>query len=176
MACAQVVPSARSGRNNLQIGASFELAAPDYGMHTLKGLGFYSTLDFTHHFGLEAEFHQLNDPGGESHIYERTYEVGPRYTFHFGPLEPYGKLMFGRGVFNFPASPQHPTAGPVANLAYNMWAGGFGTEYRIRPLINIRVDYELQQWVGFPPNGLSPRVFSAGVAYHFHNSNSPHGQ
>jgi hypothetical protein len=87
---------------------------------------------------------------------------------HFGRLAPYTKFMVGRGVFNFPPSPNNPAAGPAANLAYNIWAAGFGADYRLRPSINIRADYEFQRWGGFPPDGLSPRAFSFGVAYHFH--------
>jgi hypothetical protein len=164
---AQTPPTA-SRLGNLQIGATFNLASPDYSDQTFKGFGFYSTFDFRRHLGIEAEFHQLNDPNPAEGIYERTYEIGPRYVMHFGPFSPYAKLMVGRGVFNFPPSPSDPSGGPAANLAFNMWAVGFGADYRVRPSFNIRADYELQQWPSFPPNGLAPRVFSVGVAYHFH--------
>ena len=152
---------------NLQAGATFNLANSDYVPSTLKGFGFYSTFDFKYHFGVEAEFHQLNDPNSAQPIYERTYEVGPRYVMHFGRLAPYAKFMVGRGVFNFPPSPSDPAGGPVANLAYNIWAVGVGADYKLRPSINLRVDYESQRWIGFPPNGLTPEVFGIGVAYHF---------
>lgn len=165
---AQVEPAARGRSVNLQFGSTLNLANPDYGSDTLKGFGFYVTSDFARHLGIEAEFHQLDDPGGKNGIYERTFEAGPRYVWHFGRLDPYAKGMFGRGIFNFPRSPQNPSAGSVANLAYNMWAAGFGADYRVKPSVNFRVDYELQQWIGFPPNGLSPRVLGVGVAYHFH--------
>ena len=166
--CAQVVPPARGRSINLQLGATFNAASPDYGPDSLKGFGFYSTVDFAHHLGAEAEFHQLDDTGGKEGIYERSYEIGPRYVWHFRRLAPYAKFMYGRGIFNFPPSAQNPAAGPVANLAYNMWAAGFGADYRVRSSINFRVDCEFQQWPGFPPDGLSPRVFGFGVAYHFH--------
>lgn len=164
---AQAVPAATRPLD-LQVGASFDVAHSDYGSRTLNGFGFYSTLNFGFPVGIEAEFHQLNDPGSKQGIYERTYEIGPRYAFHFGRFSPYAKLMVGRGVFNFPPDPRHPANGSVANLAYNMWAGGFGADYRIRPSINLRLDYELQRWSDFPPDGLSPRILSFGVAYHFH--------
>jgi hypothetical protein len=165
---AQASPTA-SRAGDLQIGASFNLASPDYrNTRALKGFGFYGTFDFKSHFGVDAEFHQLNDPDSKEGVYERSYEIGPRYVLHFGPLAPYAKFMVGRGVFNFPPAPDAPNGGPAANLAFNMWAGGFGVDYSIRPSINIRGDYELQQWSGFPPNGLSPKVFSIGVAYRFH--------
>jgi hypothetical protein len=163
----QVTPAA-SRPIDLQLGATFNLGSSDYTAPILRGFGFYTTLDFRRHFGIEGEFHQLDDPNAAQGIYERTYEVGPRYVRHYGPLAPYAKFMIGRGVFNFPPSPGNPAGGSVANLAYNMWAGGLGADYRIRPSIKLRVEYEFQRWGSFPPNGLSPRVFSLGVAYHFH--------
>lgn len=167
MLLGQARPSAtRAG--DLQVGALFNLAAPDYGSRMLRGIGAYTTFDFRPHWGIEGTFHQLNDPLGEQGIYERTFEVGPRYVLRLGPLSPYAKLMIGRGVFQFPPDPRHPENGSVANLAYNIWAGGFGTDYSLRSSINLRVDYELQRWSGYPPHGLSPQVFSIGIAYHFH--------
>lgn len=165
---AQVQPSATRGGSDLQAGFTFDLGHADYGSNTLRGFGFYLTDDFRPHLGVELNFHQLYDSNSKTAIYERTYEVGPRYSLKFGPLRPYAKLMIGRGVFQFPPDPLHPKNGPVANLAYTMWSGGFGADYRVKPSMNIRVDYELQRWSGFPPNGLSPRVLSLGVAYHFH--------
>jgi hypothetical protein len=163
----QVTPAA-TRPIDLQAGTTFNLGSSDYAAPILRGFGFYTTVDFTRHFGIEAEFHQLDDPNAAQGVYERTYEVGPRYVLHYGRLAPYAKFMIGRGVFNFPPPPGDPTGGPAANLAYNMWAGGLGADYRIRPSIKLRVDYEFQRWAGFPPNGLSPGVFSLGVAYHFH--------
>lgn len=164
---AQVAPAATKG-GDLQVGATFDLAHPDYGANTLRGFGLYFTDDFRPHWGIEAEFHQLYDPNAKVGIYEKTYEVGPRYSLRFGPLQPYAKFMVGRGVFQFPPDPLHPTNGPSANLAYTMFAGGLGADYPLKPKINLRVDYEVQRWNSFPPNGLTPRVFSVGVAYHFH--------
>ena len=69
----------------------------------------------------------------------------------------------GRGVFNFTVDTV-----TVANLAYNMIAIGGGTDYSLTRSINLRGDFEYQKWFSFPPNGLSPTVFSFGGAYHFH--------
>ena len=162
---AQVKPAAIRG-SDIQIGAEFNLASPDYGPDRLRGFGFYFTDDFRPHWGFEANFHQLNDPNSKVNIFERTYEIGPRYSFHFGPFRPYAKMMAGRGVFQFPPDPLHPANGPVANLAYTIFSGGFGADYKLKPHINLRADYELQRWSAFPPNGLSPHVFSVGIAFH----------
>lgn len=164
---AQVQPSAKK-LADVQVGASFDVGSPDYGRSDLYGIGVYTTFDFRSHLGVEGEFHQLDDPDSGLSIYERTYEVGPRYFWRLGRFEPYAKVLAGRGIFNFPPDPQHPHNGPSANLGYTLWAEGFGTDYHLRPSVNLRVDYEFQQWPGFPPNGLTPRIFSIGIAYHFH--------
>ena len=71
--------------------------------------------------------------------------------------------MYGRGVFNFT---QNGTT--TANLAYNMFVGGVGLDYKIIPSLNARADFEYQDWLSFPPNGLTPNVLTIGLAYHFH--------
>jgi hypothetical protein len=165
-AIAQVKPSATRA-NTIQVGVDFNLAHSDYDQDKLYGVGLYMDKNFTPHWGVEAEFHQLDGTGSKINIYERSYEIGPRYALQLGRFRPYIKGMFGRGVFQFPADPRFPQNGSVANLAFNMWAGGFGTDYRLKTHINLRADYELQRWSSFPPDGLSPRVLSFGVAYRF---------
>jgi opacity protein-like surface antigen len=166
---AQAIPTASAG-GELQIGAMFNLANTDYRPEDFKGYGFYTTFDFRYHLGIEGEFHQLNDPDATEGIYERTYEIGPRYVLHYGRFNPYAKILYGRGIFNYPneigAGGTAPT--PTANLAYNLFAGGIGVDYRVIPAMNVRVDYEFQQWTGFPPNGLSPKILAIGAAYRFH--------
>ncbi len=163
----QIAPAA-TRPVNVQAGASINLFGSDYSSRTLYGAGAYATADFTPHIGAELSFHRSFDVGAAHGITETTYEIGPRYVFHFNRFAPYAKLLVGRGVFQFPPDPQHPGSGPVANLAFNIWTPGFGTDVELRPHLNFRADYELQQWNGFPPHGLSPRVFNFGFAYHFH--------
>jgi hypothetical protein len=79
---AQVTPAATRPLD-LQVGAAFDLGSSDYTAPLLRGFGFYTTLDFRRHFGVEGEFHQLDDPNSAQSIYERTYEVGPRYVLHY---------------------------------------------------------------------------------------------
>jgi hypothetical protein len=164
---AQALPTA-SADGELQIGAMFNFGNSDYRPQKFKGYGFYTTFDFRNHLGIEGEFHQLNDPDAVDGVYERTYEIGPRYVLHYGRYHPYAKLMYGRGVFNYPPVFGDPKIGPAANLAYNLGAIGGGVDYRVLPGMNVRVDYEYQRWIGFPPNGLSPWIAGVGVAYRFH--------
>lgn len=155
---AQATTATASRAADLQLGGGYSLASPDYGPR-INGFSLYGTYDFRPHLGVEFNFHQINSRSGNS-IYERTYEIGPRYVVHLNNgLNPYVRLMYGRGVFNFPAN--------VANLAYNIGAIGGGVDYDIHPHLRLRGDYDYQRWFSFPPHGLTPNVVTLGVAYHF---------
>jgi len=147
---------------DLQIGGGYTSANSDYLANRIRGLAFYADFDFYKNFGVEAEFHQASDPN-PTKLYERTYEVGGRYARHYGRFAPYGKLLVGRGVFNF--------IDDEANLAYNMGAVGGGVDVSVHPRINVRADFEYQVWSSFPPNGLTPSLVTIGVAYHFPSGN-----
>jgi hypothetical protein len=143
---------------DLQVGVGFVYDSSDYNTTSLKGFAAYTTLDLSSHLGGEFVIHQANSSTGDS-LYQRSYEIGPRYFRHYGIFAPYVKAMYGRGVFNFPNN--------VANLAYNMFAFGAGVDVRVLPYLNVRADYEYQDWLSFPPTGLKPQVYTIGVAYHF---------
>lgn len=157
MLSAQAVSTARR-RADLQVGVGGVGASSDYNPNKFKGFALYTTLDLTNHYGGEFVFHQANSSEGDQ-VYERTYEIGPRYHRDYGRFSPYIKAMYGRGVFNFPNN--------VANLAYNLFAGGAGVDVHILRFLNVRADYEYQTWLSFPPSGLTPQVVTIGVAYHF---------
>ncbi len=143
---------------DLQVGGGVVVDFSDYNPTALRGGAIYSTLDVTNHLGGEVVFHQANSRGGDQ-VYERTYELGPRYHRTYGIFSPYAKAMYGRGVFNFPSG--------IANLAYNLFAVGAGVDVRVRSYLNVRFDYEYQSWRSFPPQGLTPQILTVGVAYHF---------
>jgi Outer membrane protein beta-barrel domain len=165
---AQAIPTASSA-GDLQIGAMYNYANTDYRPNKFNGYGFYATFDFKYHIGIEGEFHQINDSDPKDDIFERTYEIGPRYVLHHGRYNPYAKLMFGRGVFQYPLMVDNEgNLTHTAQLAYNIGAIGAGLDYRVLPGLNARVEYEYQQWFSFPPHGLTPQMLSVGVAYRFH--------
>jgi len=149
---------------DLQIGAGYSSADADYQYVTnrIAGLSCYADFDFMEHFGVEADFHQLNDPN--SAVYQRSYELGGRYIRHYSVagmwLHPYVKLQGGRGILNFPK---------YANLGYNMIAGGAGVDFAVHPRINVRAEFEYQDWLSAPGAGLNmtPSIISIGVAYRF---------
>lgn len=148
-------------RADLQIGGGYSLGHPDYSPQTLMGVTGYAVYDFTPHFGISLDFHQVNTHG-DNHIfdiYERTYEVGPRYVRHYGRFHPYARASYGRGVFNFPDD--------RANLAYNIVAGAAGVDIRVQRHVNVRAEFESQYWMKFLDRGLQPDIVTIGAAYHF---------
>lgn len=155
---AQAAPTAaRAG--DLKIGGGFSTAASDYG-DRYNGGAAYIDFDFLQNIGVEGEFHFVKDP---SDLYEKTYEVGGRYFRTYGKFVPYAKVMYGRGVFNFP-----PLAdGFRANLAYNLAAGGIGVDYKVKHYLYVRADWEYQHWFGFQNSSLSPSILTIGAAYRF---------
>jgi len=70
-------------------------------------------------------------------------------------------VMYGRGVYNFPQG--------RANIAYDIYTFGGGADLAVKRSINVRLDYEYQNWAGFPLGTLHPSVVTIGVAYHFHD-------
>jgi opacity protein-like surface antigen len=154
---AQANPTA-SRAGDLQIGIGYTIAKPDYGQQNFHGFTVYADFDLRSHLGIEAEFHQVSTPSSNQ-SYQRTYEVGGRYFRAYGPLIPYVKVMIGRGDFNYPFG--------ATDLAYNLYAGGIGADYRLRPSLNLRAEYEMQRWSGFSNTGLNPQLVTFGLAYHF---------
>jgi opacity protein-like surface antigen len=146
---------------DLQLGGGFVFAQSNYNFDPIKltGGSFYTTFDKRNWWGGEFDFRH-NISTSDSTVYERTYEIGPRVFVHRGPLVPYAKVMFGRGVYNFRNN--------IANVAYNIYTFGGGADYQLTRSINLRGDYEYQTWMGFPIQNLHPSVITIGVAYHFH--------
>jgi hypothetical protein len=155
---------------DLQVGGVFSLANPGiasdatvrYGQMNFKGGGLYSTFDPTNHVGMEVSVGQVFGIEG---VHERTYQIGPRFYMTHDRFQPYAKVLFGRGVFNFPNN--------MANEGFTIGALGGGLDYRFGYSVHFRADYEYQRWFGFGgkvdyfPGQLSPGVLSFGAAYHF---------
>lgn len=146
---------------DLQIGAGFIFAKSNYNFTPINLFGgsLYTTFDIRNHWGGEFNFRHTR-ASSDSTVYERTYEIGPRIFIARGPLIPYAKVLYGRGVYNFHNN--------IANIAFNMYTFGGGADFQLRRSINLRADYEYQTWIGFPITNLHPSVITIGVAYHFH--------
>jgi opacity protein-like surface antigen len=162
-----------SRAGDILVGGGYSTAASDYGVR-FNGFNIYGDFDFLSHFGVEAKFNYVKAPS-PSILSEKTYEIGARYFRTYRRLVPYGKIMVGRGVFNYPACFGPPADQNVAcaNLAYNEVSAGIGTDVKVRPWLYVRADYEFQHWFSFrgtptsTPDSLAPKVFSIGAAYHF---------
>jgi len=156
---AQSSPTA-SRAGDLQFGGGFTLGNSDYNFNnvSLNGGAFYITFDTRNHWGYEAGFRQVK-PSSDASVYERTYEAGPRFYLTKGRFAPYAKVLYGRGDYNF--------SGNVANIAYNLYTFGGGTDFYLSPGLNLRADYEYQNWLGFPIATLHPGLITIGVAFHF---------
>jgi opacity protein-like surface antigen len=155
---AQAIPAA-SRVGDLKIGGGFSSAASDYGQRFNGGAAYFD-FDFLPAVGLTGEFHFVDGTGG---LYEKTYEVGGRYFQTYGPFVPYAKILYGRGVFNFPPFPD----GFQANYAYNLAAIGGGADYKVTPYLYVRADWEYQKWFSFQGSSLTPNMVTLGAAYHF---------
>ena len=146
---------------DLQVGGGFVFSTSDYNftpIHLIGGAA-YTTFDWRSHYGAEFDFRH-NRSSADTTVYERTYEIGPRAYLTRGAFEPYAKVLFGRGVYNFHNG--------IANVAYNMYTFGGGADFHVRRSLNVRADYEYQNWMSFPLGTLHPNVITIGVAYHFH--------
>jgi hypothetical protein len=144
---------------DLKIGGGFSTANSDY-YNRFNGAGAYVDFDFFPHIGVTGAFHYVK---GTNDLYEKTYEVGGRYFRTYRKFVPYAKVMYGRGVFNFPPLGD----GFRANLAYNLVAGGVGVDYKVKPWLYARGDFEYQSWIGFQNSSLSPSILTIGGAYRF---------
>jgi hypothetical protein len=167
---AQAIPTT-SRVGDLQIGGGYNIVSPDSTPSRFSGGGIYADFNFTRHLGIEAEFHFSRDTTGTGQ-YEKTYEIGGRYSRAYGRFTPYAKLLGGRGVYNFTIPVQTSPTAPItyieiANLAYNLAALGIGVDYRILPHLNARADGEYQRWFSYQDSTLSPALLTLGAAYHF---------
>jgi len=146
------------------LGAGVSFVLPDYNPGTIEGYSVYGNYDFTAHFGIEGAIHgaTLITP---TDIAESSYLLGPRYVFHRKRLHPYGKVLFGLGVFTFEPVPGNPTA---RTSTHRMYALGGGLDFTYKRHVNIRViDLEYQRWPGFGAGGLTPIAITVGAAYSF---------
>ena len=153
----QALPTA-SRTADVQIGAGYSIARPDYVQQTFPGFAAYADFDFRPHIGIEGEFHQVYSTNGDQ-SYERTYAIGGRYFRTYGALVPYVKAMVGRGDFNYPFG--------QTELGYNLFAAGVGSDFKLGPWLRVRGEYEFQKWSSFPNGGFTPQIVTIGAAYHF---------
>ena len=141
----------------ISVGAGGSHLNTDYAPEATYGPSLFVDVDFLRHLGVEAEGH-LGGVISPDDIGENSYLAGPRAFLRRNRFTGYGKLMLGRGIIT----------NQLYNLSssYNIYAYGGGLEYRAARRITVRaIDFEMQKWSAFPPNGLSPLVITVGASY-----------
>ena len=183
LARAQALPTA-SGMGRTQVGAAFSYAIPSfwttqqtnsdpqYAFQAIAGVSGYGDYDFMPHFGVEGDFHCLCLHTSLDRA-ELTYLVGPRVMLPYGRFVVYGKALAGiRDLYIQEQQDNYilnsnvlvPVPGGTS-IGYSI---GGGLDIIYNPKIVIRaIDYESQSWPGYNTNGISPSVFTFGVAYRF---------
>jgi hypothetical protein len=170
-AVAPVVPQ----RIHISAGGYFSFGQTDYGQLHEYGPGLYGDFDYrvwgNVEVGIEGEvrfLHFIANPStcGKgtcgAGISESNLLAGPRLTYEIGrKWRPYVKFLAGGSRFHYPNFISNQT------YDYTTYAGGGGLDYLWTRHITVRpADFEYQHW-DFPPTGLTPWVYSAGVAYRF---------
>ncbi|MHB8301598.1 MAG: outer membrane beta-barrel protein [Acidobacteriaceae bacterium] len=159
----------------IAVGGYFSFGGTDYGQNLgfsnrahpdAYGPGFYGDFDYRVWGGLgvgiegEARFLDFGTPGPG--IFEQNFLIGPRATYTLGRRwEPYVKFLAGGSRFHYPTF--------ISNKVYDYttYAGGGGLDVHLDRHWTVRpADFEYQHW-DFPPTGLTPWVYSAGVSYRF---------
>jgi hypothetical protein len=163
------------GIGRTQVGAAFSYAVPDfwtqqynsdpqYAYQSIGGVTGYGDYDFTRHFGLEGDFHCLCLITSLDRA-ELTYLLGPRVILPYRRFYLYGKALGGiRDLF---IQEQQDNIGVPSgtNIGYSI-GGGLDIFYNQKIVIRA-IDYETQSWPGYASSGISPSVFTFGVAYRF---------
>jgi len=177
---AQAVAPVTSKRATVTAGGYFSFGGSDYGQNlsgpnanrthpNIYGPGLYA--DFNYRVwrnigvGVEGEarfldyYHSPQDHLGAG-TKEQNFLAGPRVTYELGRRWlPYAKFLAGGSRFHYPTF--------ISNKwwDYTTYAVGAGIDFRWTRHITIRPgDFEYQHW-DFPPTGLTPWVYSAGVSY-----------
>jgi hypothetical protein len=171
---AQVVPSAYKQRITVNVGVLGSAFQPDNagalvaqtGPKRLYGPGAYVDLKLTRWVQFEAEARWLRmNPYAD--IREDNYLIGPRLPIEklrFWRATPYAKVLIGMSRMNFYLDGAY---GHYADIAY-----GGGVDIKLSRKITLRaIDFEYQQWLGWPNitgvqnTTLSPYGGSVGVSY-----------
>ena len=168
---AQVEQARIGGIPPVNLGLTFSSFNSDYSLKRLEGLGAFVNVMPLHYgsfnIGLEGQLKDM-DFNQTSHLHERSMGVGPTFSLHhtyFG-LRPYARVMYGLGNFYYPYS--SATRPSFYTDSFGIWILGGGAEYRIHDRLNVRVDYEYQDWTHFRgAKALTPDGISVGVSYRF---------
>lgn len=170
----QAVAPVTTKRATFSAGGYFSFGGTDYGQNLgfsnrvhpdAYGPGAYADFNYllwkNLAVGAEGEVRFL-DFGTPAGIHEQNFLGGPRLIYNNGGrFRPYVKFLIGGSRFKYPSFITDQT------YTYTTLVGGGGLDIYLNDRWILRpVDFEYQHW-DFPPSGLTPWVYSVGVAYQF---------
>jgi hypothetical protein len=161
---AQATPAATRG-GMAQVGAGYTFSNEDeYPGKHLQGASIYGTFDLNNHLGIEGDVHMASVFKSYFNYKETSYDAGLRWAEHYRKFSPYAKGLVGFG-HSSAVTPQQIVGGSTPG-SYFLFGLGGGLDYSLSDKFNVRVvDFEYQRWPNFPPHGLTPPLFTFGVAY-----------
>jgi len=154
-----VYTATRSTR--IEAGAGVSLIQPDAFDKNIYGASVWGDYDFSKWIGAEFDVH-ISAITPEDYA-ENSYMVGVRGLYHYRKYTGYLKGLVGEASIvpqDLLSSYYH-----IPTKTYNAFALGGGVEYKVHPKINIRGDFELQQWPNYEPHTLSPLIVTIGASY-----------
>ncbi len=160
---AQAVSPVTPKLASINVGGYFSYGQMDYGQRHNFGPGAYGDFNYRiwRNIGVgvegEARFMNFHERSG---VYEQNFLGGPRVTYALGRRWlPYVKFLAGGTRFHYPSFISNQV------YTYTTLAGGGGLDIRFNDRWTVRpADFEYQH-LDFPPTGLTPWVYSAGVSY-----------
>jgi hypothetical protein len=164
---AQAVSPVTPKLATISVGGMFSYGQTDYGQKHAYGPGAYADFDYRiwGNLGIgvegEARFRNfLTDSSTGKGISEQNFLGGPRLTYWVGRRwQPYVKFLAGGTRFHYPSFLSNQV------FTYTTLAGGGGLDFHLNDRWTIRpADFEYQH-LSFPPTGLTPWTYSAGVSY-----------
>jgi hypothetical protein len=158
---AQAMPTAIQ-KANIQAGGGWSYARPDYGHKGIQGWSAFADMDFGVHWGVEADIHHASLITPED-LAENSYMFGPRFIVRRGRFKFYGKGLVGIG--DLVIQLQQDNVGRTAGTQFAYAAGGGVEVVASRHIVVRALDFEYQHWNYL--TGLTPAVFTTGVAYRF---------
>lgn len=172
-AFSQTAPAAYEGRLPFTIGAGASNLNVDWGHNRMYGITVWGQWRpavlprSLYGLGIDVEARDISFDRSNhipSNFRLDTISGGPIYTWHhFRNFQPYGKFLLGMGSIDFRSG--------VPNYSHDtrdIYAPGFGFQYRLIDHLWARADYEYQRWPNLFGGGtLDPQGFTAGVSYDF---------
>ena len=159
---AQTLPTALA-KGELQVGGGYSISSSDYGQAKIQGFSGFADYDILVHWGVVGDIHSLTIWTPDD-IGELSYLAGPRFIYRRNSLKMYAKALVGAGDFIVQNANRYPGEVAGTNFAYAL---GGGVDVVVKPYLVVRaVDVEYQHFDYL--TGLTPIVFTFGVAYRFH--------